>query len=109
MAGPGSEHAADQVQTLLGHSAVPPSWRLRGRWTSGERSLSHTEEPGVKEQTQGARLWGPVNGSLLGVLHGEGSGRQGYRQSVDNFKLVNYYLIQQKVMKHFPRAKHGGG
>ena len=42
-----------------------------------------------------------MNGSLLGVLHGEGgSGRQGYRQSVDNFKLVNYYLIQQKVMKH---------
>ena len=49
-----------------------------------------------------------MNGSLLGVLLGEGgSGRQGYRQSVDNFKLVNYYLIQQKVMKHFPRAKHG--
>lgn len=51
---------------------------------------------------------GPMNGSLLGVLHGEGgSGRQGYRQSMDYFKLVNYYLIQQKVMEHFPRAKHG--
>ena len=53
---------------------------------------------------------GPVNGSLLRVLHGEGgSGRQGYKQSVDNFKLVDYCLIQQKVMKHLPRTKHGGG
>lgn len=53
---------------------------------------------------------GPMSGSLLGVLHGGGgSGRQGYRQSVDNFKLVDYCLTQQKVMKHLPRTKHGGG
>ena len=85
-----------------------PPWRLKG----GGQVVSaacHTQ----KTRCQGADTvdpgcGGPMNGSLLGVLLGEGgSGRQGYRQSVDNFKLVNYDLIQQKVMKHFPRAKHG--
>lgn len=98
------------MQTLLEPFSRAAFLEVEGRWTSGERSLSHTEEQVSRSRHRGARLWGPVNGSLLGVLHGEGgSGRQGYRQSVDNFKLVNYYLIQQKVMKHFPRAKHGGG
>ena len=77
-----------------------PSWRLKG----GGQVVSaacHTQKSRCQGADTGGPGCGPMNGSLLGVLHGEGgSGRQGYRQSVDNFKLVNYYLIQQKVMKH---------